>query len=126
MAKRGAAVQINKDNYDPDAEADNEPTGTWQKADESVLAQRKIRKAKRPAAGSGALPGAPAEPDAAAKPNPFASIALVAPPASASAFGAATTAFGSAPTAFGASAPTSTFGGGSGFTFGCAPPRSPL
>ena len=32
--KRGAAVQINSDTYDPDAEGEPEPTGTWQKADE--------------------------------------------------------------------------------------------
>ena len=33
-AKRGAAVQINSETYDPDAEGESEPVGTWQKADE--------------------------------------------------------------------------------------------
>ena len=110
--KRQAGVQINKDDYDPDAQGEAEPTGTWQKADDSVLAQRKIRKAKRPTAGGGGGGGfgaaaaggiAAPEPPDAAKANPFASVALVAPPASAaSAFGASTT--------FGAGAASKTFG----------------
>ena len=53
MSKRQAGIQISKDDYDPDAQGEAEPTGTWQKADESVLAARKIRKAKRPAAAGG-------------------------------------------------------------------------
>ena len=47
MSKRQAGLQINRDDYDPDAPGTAEPTGTWQKADESVLAGRKIRKAKK-------------------------------------------------------------------------------
>ena len=64
MSKRQAGVQINKDQYDADAPLDTEPTGTWQKADDSVLAARKIRKAKRPPARGGqpGLPGAPSQP----------------------------------------------------------------
>ena len=88
MSKRGAAVQITKDDYD-DEDRYGPPIipGTWQKADESVLAQRKIRKAKRPtpAAEGGSLPLPPANPFAgvelsAAEPaaNPFANVQLTA------------------------------------------------
>ena len=139
MSKRQAGIQISKDDYDPDAQGEAEPTGTWQKADESVLAARKIRKAKRPAAaggggglplpgalGAGAAPTGGDQPGAdAAKPNPFASIALVAPPATsaASAFGATPSPFGAAaasPFSFGAPAPAPAAGGGA-FTFGSKP-----
>ena len=49
MSKRQAGVQITKDDYNDDRFPDEEePVGTWQKASEEVLAQRKIRKAKRP------------------------------------------------------------------------------
>ena len=44
MSKRQAGVQITKDDYDKEIGSE-EPTGTWQKADDAVLAQRNIRAA---------------------------------------------------------------------------------
>ena len=55
MSKRQAGIQISKDDYDPDAQGEAEPTGTWQKADESVLAARKIRAKLAEAMGCDAL-----------------------------------------------------------------------
>ena len=119
MSKRQAGVQITKDDYNDDRFPDEEePVGTWQKASEEVLAQRKIRKAKRPPPrtaeeiqkfGVAAEPSsAAAGPAADASANPFANISLVAPaatsvpPAATGAFS-----FGVAPTASTSFKPTS-------------------
>ena len=48
MSKRGAAVQITKDNDDEDRYGPPIIPGTWQSADEETLKKRVIRKAKRP------------------------------------------------------------------------------
>lgn len=119
MSKRQAGVQITKDDYNDDRFPDEEePVGTWQKASEEVLAQRKIRKAKRPPPrtaeeiqkfGVAAEPSsAAAGPAADASANPFANISLVAPaatsvpPAATGAFS-----FGVAPAASTSFKPTS-------------------
>lgn len=100
MSKRGAAVQITKDNYDRDDEDRYGPPiipGTWQSADEETLKKRVIRKAKRPTpSANGSLPLPPANPfgslelSAGSAPageaaNPFANVQLVAAAAPAAA-----------------------------------------
>ena len=67
-SKRGADRQITKDDREEE-EGESEPVGTWKKADESVLAKRVIRKAKRP------TPSAASAGDAGVSSNPFASVA---------------------------------------------------
>ena len=96
MSKRQATVQLNKDDWEAQQAKDDEDRygppiipGTWQKADDAVIAQRKIRKAKRPTGGTaGSLPLPPtnpfanvefAAPPTAAAGNPFANIQLTAP-----------------------------------------------
>ena len=95
MSKRQAGVQITKDDYDKDEIGSEEPTGTWQKADDAVLAQRNIRKAKRPPPRTAETTerfGTAVAPTGES--NPFANISLVAgapssAASSAAAFGAA-------------------------------------
>merc|ERR1740139_1456451 len=113
MSKRGAGTELNKDNYEREIER------------EGTLAQRKIRKAKRPSQRS---EGAAELASAAPKANPFANVQLVAPPTSAPAGGFSFGGGGgaAAPSAAPAAAPFSFGAAGGGapaptFSFGGAP-----
>ncbi|KAL6768931.1 NUP50B [Auxenochlorella protothecoides x Auxenochlorella symbiontica] len=84
--KRGSEKQITKDEGEESAEEHEEP-GTFQRASDEVLKQRKIIKARRPAQGSAgaAVPASPANPFAGiqlapATENPFAGIQLAPAP----------------------------------------------
>ena len=82
MSKRGAGVQLTKDDYERQDDEDRYGPpiieGTWQKADADVLKNRVIRKAKRPTPSGG--PSLPLPPE-----NPFANVQLAPTPAVASA-----------------------------------------
>ena len=87
-SKRQAGRQLTRDDPDEDEDRYGPPIvpGVWQKADEATLAQRVIRKVKRPVGDAGSLPLPPSNPFAnveltsGAAANPFANIQL-APPA---------------------------------------------
>ena len=79
-------MQLNKDDWEAQQARDDEDRygppileGTWQKADDAVIAQRKIKKFKRPTGGTGASLPLPAA-------NPFANVELAAPAADANPF----------------------------------------
>jgi hypothetical protein len=123
MSKRVADKQINSQTYNPDAEVGAEPEGSWKRADESVLAERKIRKAKRPARGSESLPTG-AAPDAP-KANPFASVMLTASASSVASSGGFSFAAPPSASSFGSGAAAPTAGGFSFGGVGGAPASAP-
>eukprot|EP00900_Chrysochromulina_parva_P019833 jgi/Chrpa1/27851/Chrysochromulina_OHIO_Genome00010323-RA len=74
--KRAADRQINNNMTEEELEGGSEePVGTWQKADEAVLAQRKFYRARRPVRDNSANSAS------ITSSNPFASVALVSAPA---------------------------------------------